>query len=204
MRIDIYQPGQASEHLTFLEIQNAVTPKGYDGLTTIDEKLPELFELVRKYAGGTSARVSNSIREPGSVAKGAKNSSHHRGNAFDVDLTTAQLETLRQNLPAFLEEAVPFGLGGLGVYPGHVHIDTETDGVAHYYKDETGYEWALRHWSDRGAPMWLTRAGNVSPYVKSDEILVQVEKEADKKPFNIMPLLFLALGVILYSQFKKS
>jgi len=197
MRLGINQLGNASENLTFSEIRNAVTPKSYPG--DIDARLPELFELVRQYSGGLPARVSNSVRQPGSVETGAKDSSHHRGNAFDIALSAKQLSTLRENLQAFLNEAVFAGLGGLGIYPTHVHIDTEDQGVSSYWRLPGGnYEWPLRHWADRGAPFWLVRSAAYSP-TPDEGILVEIEKQADVKPFNPAILVFLAvIGYITY------
>lgn len=187
-----------SANLTSKEVQNASDVAAFD----IDERLPKIFELVRKYSGGTPLSVSSSYRSEQKNDKvgGTLGSSHTRGNAFDIPLNPTQKGLLRGALDRFLFEAVSLGLSGFGVYPTHIHIDTERDKVVNWWAiDESKTGYFIRHWSDRGEPEWLKWKQNPGSDFSDDE------KVADAYSFDgsQYTLLLSLAGLLALTYFLK-
>jgi len=202
MRVSIENDNMLSEHLSAAEVR-AVSPAGWHD---IDAALPQIFEIVRKYSGGKPLKLTDAGRNPGDVKNSAENSAHFRGNALDIKMSKAALRQLKANLAEFMKEATGKGLYGFGVYPGHVHVDTEFENVKYYYTvPGVGYDYALRHWSE-GGPLWLIKSGNIEEIPTEGEYAVKVERsptvQASFNPFVVIVVLFL-LVYIVYNRFIK-
>jgi len=168
-RIYFPQHGDLSQHLSASEVEGAADVVAFD----LDARLPLIFELVRKYAGGTPLRVTSSFRTSAKNKDvgGVLGSSHTRGNAFDISLNPTQKGALKKNLDRFLLEAVDAGLSGFGVYPTHIHVDTERNKVVRWWHTGVGQpSFFVRHWSNRGEPEWLKVSMNPGTDFSEDEI----------------------------------
>lgn len=189
-----------SEHLTGSEILSASTfTPGTSA--AIDERLPRLFEVFRKFAGSTPVKLNSAFRNFIPVG-GSNNSSHLRGKAFDLGLTSDQLKTLKSNLGEALNEAYALGLCGFGVYAWGVHVDCDdTLSRPNYWSSPDGsFSQKIRHW---GSP-WLslgriTSSGAIdkpsapSALVASDD--GKEHKEEQNTPSFLLPALFVALAL---------
>lgn len=161
---DIGPDDQLTPHLKGWEILKAST---WDKPTSsMDPKVFGLFELVRKYSGGTSCAINSAFRNFIPVG-GSKNSSHLRGKALDIALTKEQKEELKSNLIVFLNEAYSFGLKGFAVYTWGVHVDcdetlpTPTEWQAGENDGSYNFFGFIRHWNK---PLWLKKKSEQSGF----------------------------------------
>lgn len=158
-----------SDHLSGSEILSAST-YGPNDKAVIDTALFDLFELVRHYSGGNPARLNSAFRNfiP---AGGSKNSSHLRGKAFDIGLSSGQMNTLKKNIRPFMSAATAAGLCGFGVYDWGVHIDVDNSlPIKNRYtvpncKDCEVYK--IRHWGR--SPWFISLTGSQPVSLSSDE-----------------------------------
>jgi len=149
-QISILGSGNLSEHLTKAEVRAA----SHKTITTINSLLPPLFELVRKYSGGTGIAVGSAGRDH-DVNGSVSDSSHLSKNAFDLSLSSSQMLLLKTNVDDFLSEAISLGLRGFGVYSWGVHIDVGKKPSKVWFSP-SGHPFKLRHWSLDATPLWLS------------------------------------------------
>jgi len=189
-RISIQGNGKLSPNLTKKEVRAA----SFDGAPDINALLPPLFELVRKLSGNKPAKVHSAYRDfvpPNGVA----DSPHLTGDAFDIHLSSLQMAELRKNARELLEDGSRIGLGGLGVYPWGVHIDTK-QGTNFWGTDEMDGGIVLRHWNESGVPLFYVGKFENSP--------IEYESEPAQKSTSVLPILIiLGLAFFIFKNSKK-
>jgi len=197
-RTTILGEGYLSEHLTRSEVRT----KSTGILTTIDERLPEIFEIVRHYAGNKPAKINSAIRNfiPDG---GVQRSEHMLGNAFDIGLTPKQLSTLYDNRAEFLEAAHDAGMAGFGVYSWGVHVDTDGQqkAVNFWAVDDSSRQHLMRYW-DSGK-RWYINVGQSESFDAGGNLVVDVEKNSDDKEFGFPWWIVLFFLTGMYFATKK-
>lgn len=189
-KLSILGSGNLSDHLTRSEVR----AKSTGSLTDIDAKLPVLFELVRLYGGGKPVSINSAIRNfvP---SGGVKDSEHMTGTAFDLGLSSGQLQRIKDNINAFMLDFVSAGGVGLGVYSWGLHVDTGFRSPAKYWWGNNSGEWPIRHWGN--GFFGLHRSDPIAPLqYSSDNIDVDVEQISDDEAHKVGILPYL-LGLVL-------
>jgi hypothetical protein len=155
MRVDITENKQITQHFSTKEVRDV----SHSAAKTVDYRLFNIAEIIRKYSGNAPVKISSAAR-----TWGAKDSAHKRGNAFDLDLDENQLRSLRDTVSTWFPEAYSAGLRGFGTYwttlKTFVHIDTESHNIKSRWLVD-GQTYPLRYWNE--GPAWFTRAGSASP-----------------------------------------
>lgn len=116
-----------SAHLNWAELacHDAVrTPYPQDWRLSRAVELADLFERFREWCGGGPLVVLSGFRTPAWNAHigGARKSQHVQGRALDLTRPGWPIERLHRAARAFA--ATEEGLGGVGYYPGFLHLDT--------------------------------------------------------------------------------
>lgn len=128
----LYQDSSGpSKHLTWEELacrdpQKTGYPEEWRFTRAVD--LAEMFEAFRDWCGGPLIVLSG-YRTPAWNAHvgGARKSQHVQGRAVDLQYTGWNMARFHREAKAFAV-AHPAFVGGLGLYPKFVHLDTrETD-----------------------------------------------------------------------------
>lgn len=196
--LSILGPGKLSANLLKSEIRAA----SHQGVTSINENVVGVFELVRKYSGGKPAKVSSAGRRH-RVDGDVSDSAHFDDDALDIKLSPDQLATLKANLQIFLKEGISlYGLGGFGVYSNRVHVDVQREKVKNYWGllDGNGV-YLIRHWNKTSNP-WLIMSNDTPDDPKPVQYdYSDVEAESDEKEqtttFFKSPFVWIALAVFL-------
>lgn len=192
MNIKLISGIRLSKNLVSDEVINASSG---DISIGIDPVLPIVFESLRKYSGGKPLRINSAIRAPGN---GVTGSAHFTGQAFDVHLDPDQKSKLKENLDDFLGDT--FGnLYGFGVYPNFVHIDVKDKNVKNTWHSPGKKSVNIRHWSDRGEPLWL-RLGSGGTTPEHGE---KHEKKIDDLVFSDTTFIAFSLLVLAFLISRK-
>lgn len=160
MLITDIKPGEnLTPHLKGSEVLSACAWDKPD--SDIDERLFQIFEIVRRYAGNTPIKFHSGFRNfipPG----GSKNSAHLRGKAMDLHISKAQMNLIKSRGVEFLTELFfSHDLKGIAVYSWGLHIDIDDTLSAdtEWMLDQTNegkgtFFGRLRHWN---TPLWLKK-----------------------------------------------
>jgi len=179
-----------SDHLSKKEVRVV----SHSGVTDIDSALPVLFEMLREYTGGSPLRLVSAGRRK-HVQGSVKDSAHLDDAAFDVHLNPQQFAQLRENLDDFVRDAYLAGLGGFGVYPTSVHIDTQSDKAKNlWYVPGTDHAYQIRHWADRGAEFMLSPSPGAT---MEDSVAFEVEHDVVQAGVGF-PWFLILCGIAAY------
>jgi len=117
---------------------------------SIDERLFAAWDLIAQITKEQPTLGPDMVRN-------SKGSAHHTGDAIDIHLSPTGLAKLKKNFIQFLRHK-ELGIGGVGVYPWGVHIDTRQDWAKNTWLVKSGAitdKYLIRHWSKDGAPLWM-------------------------------------------------
>lgn len=205
---DIRPDQQLSEHLKGAEVLKASTWDKPE--SSIDTRVFDLFELVRKHSGGKPAKFHSGFRNFIPLG-GSTNSAHLRGMACDVHLDGEQLKELRLNIVSFLQEAyIQCGLKGFAVYTWGVHVDcddslpiTKEWTIASPTNPDYDFFGEIRHWNK---PLWLSVKKKVESKQVDDKIGHEDEvlRDSAKKAIPIIAISFTAAVAFFVWQAYKN
>jgi len=201
-RVSFVGDGMLSDHLSKSEVRS----KSTGTLKDINARLPLIFEIIRKYAGGTSVSINSAVRDY--VPKGGVQFSEHMlGNAFDLGLSSTQMQNLIRTKSEWFPEAFAAGLRGLGVYYWGLHIDTDgQDKATHFWliSNDDNAEYLLRYWHTSGPDFGFVLSNGAPIQYGANGPIVDVEQQDDseQKGFNPLWLVLVVLAFFMYKHFK--
>ncbi len=119
-----------SPHLSYAELEchdAKQTPYPEEWRLTRLVELAELFEAFRMWCGSVPMLVLSAYRTPAwnRLIGGARRSQHVEGRALDLWRPGWSVQRLHDEARRFaVDDPVTYLLGGLGLYPMFVHLDT--------------------------------------------------------------------------------